>query len=127
MKRSIALLPLLILLASCAGITPGNDPVVVNAERSTVVAVDVFDTFTKWEYDNRKACAAFPEIRESADRIRTGGPDWLASARHLTQAYKQNRTPENKANLATAIALLRAAMVEANDYLPVEQQKKLPK
>lgn len=112
-----AMLPLSLGLVGCASIQPGNDPVVVNAERTTQLAVDVFDTFLKWEYDNRQALAATPEVRKAADFIRASGQTWLVSARSMTQAYKQHRTPENKANLDTAIATLRAAIAEARNYL----------
>jgi hypothetical protein len=114
-----AMVPLSLLLVGCGSIQPGNDPVVVNAERTTQLAVDVFDTFLQWEYSNRQALSATPEVRQSADFIRAKGQDWLVTARSMTQAYKQNRTPENKANLETAMAVLRSAIGEARHYLTV--------
>jgi hypothetical protein len=114
-----AMVPLSLVLVGCSAIQPGNDPVVVNAERTTQLAVDVFDTFLKWEYDNRQALSVTPEIRKSADFIRGKGQDWLTTARSMTKAYKANRTPENKANLDTAMAVLRMAVTEARNYLEV--------
>ncbi|MCL4179167.1 MAG: hypothetical protein KJ072_15675 [Verrucomicrobia bacterium] len=114
-----AIVPLSLVLVGCSAIQPGNDPVVVNAERTTQLAVDVFDTFLKWEYDHRQSLSVTPEIRKAADFIRAKGQDWLTTARSMTKAYKANRTPENKANLDTAMAVLRMAVTEARHYLEI--------
>ena len=121
-----AMLPLSLALVGCSSIQPGNDPVVVNAERTTQLAVDVFDTFLQWEYDNRQTLSATPEIRKAADFIRTYGQDWLLTARSMTKAYKQNRTPENKANLDTAVSVLRTGIAEAQKYLGTAAPPPLP-
>jgi hypothetical protein len=104
----------------CSAILPGNDPVMVNAERTTVLAVDVFDTFLKWEYDNRIALASVPEVKKSADFIRLKAPDWLATARSMTEAYRRARTPENKANLTTALSVLQAGVRQAQRYVTAD-------
>ena len=116
---ALAALPLTILLlaSGCSSVEPGNDPLVVNAERTTELAVDTFDLFLRWEYDNRATLATVPQIRRSADRIRAEGQSWLTTTRTLTTAYKANRSPENKANLETALTVLRAALAEARTYL----------
>lgn len=103
--------------AGCSAIAPGNDPAVVNAERTTAAALEAFDTFLLWEFQNRDTLAQVPKIRKAADHIRANGQAWLATARTLTKAYKNNRTPENKANLATAVEVLKAATKEAQAYL----------
>jgi hypothetical protein len=116
---ALAAIPFAIALlgTGCSSIAPGNDPLVVNAERTTTLAVDTFDLFVKWEYDNRTVLSKVPQIRKAADRIRTQAPTWLSTARNLTKAYKANRTLENKANLETAITVLRTALAEARVYL----------
>lgn len=116
---AFAALPLAVVLlgSGCSAIAPGNDALVVNAERTTTLAVDTFDLFVKWEHDNRAVLAKVPQIRKAADRIRTQAPTWLSTARSMTKAYKANRTLENKANLETAITLLRTALAEARVYL----------
>jgi hypothetical protein len=98
-------------------VAPGHDAVVVNAERTTQLAVDTFDVFLKWEHDNRTTLSSVPEIRKVADQIRDDGESWLTTARAMTRAYKENRTPENKANLQTAVAVLRTALDKARLYL----------
>lgn len=124
MKQNIQTLMLLAALVatSCSSILPGNDPVVVNAERTTQLALETFDGFVSWEYTNREQLARFPQIRELADRIRLEAPLWLMSARALTKAYKQNRTDEGKANLETIVSVLTAAVNEASTYLSAVPQ-----
>jgi len=108
---------LLALLLAQGCVTPGSDPVVVNAERTTQLALDVFDTFLLWEYTNRATLQVLdPKIKDAADFIRARGQTWLETARAMTKAYKENRTFENKANLNTALAVLRAGMGEAERY-----------
>ncbi len=105
-------------LTSCATVQPGADPVVVNAERTTALAVDTFDTFLQFEYTNRAGVAAVaPAAHDYAEVIRRNGQAWLQNARALTRAYKLNRTPENKASLQTAIAVLQSAITISQQYL----------
>jgi hypothetical protein len=118
MKRSLSLLPLLLLLASCAAIAPGSDPVLVNAERTTAVAIDAVDTYLQWEFDNRETLSAIPEIRETADYLRRNAPTWFETAREITKSYKVNRTEYNRANLNTAMNVLNRAIIQAQRYLP---------
>lgn len=98
-------------------VTPGNDPVVVQAERTTQLALDVFDTFLLWEHNNRQALLDLdPKIKVAADFIRERGQTWLETSRAMTKAYKENRSDANKANLDTALAVLRAGVGEAQKY-----------
>jgi hypothetical protein len=118
-----------ILCTGCASILPGNDPVVVNAERVTTVAADTFDTFLKTEYDSRASLKAvspstYAAVHSYAEFLRApdanGVPrakQYLQSARALTAAYKANRTAENKANLQTILATISAALTETQKYL----------
>jgi hypothetical protein len=108
------------VLAGCAVIQPGHDPLVVNAERTTQVALDAFDAYLLWEYENRVTLSVVPEIRQSADRIRAGGQQWLQTAREMTKAYKHNRSDDNKLNLQTSIAVLRTAIKEVERYIGME-------
>jgi len=116
--RRLLPLSLVVILAACAPLQPGADPVVVNAERTANLAADTFDTFLKIEYDNRAALQTLsPAIHQYAETVRAKGPTWLASLRALTKAYKFNRSSENKASLQTAIAVVTAAMQESNKYI----------
>ena len=107
---------LALMLFSGGCVTPGNDPVVVQAERATELSLDVFDSFLRWEYANQETVGC--DVKQAADRIRRDGTRWLESARALTKAYKQNRTPKNKANLDTALWVLQISVEEAISYMP---------
>lgn len=105
----------------CAQIAPGNDPVVVNAERTAKIAFNTVDGFLEWEYANR---AVVPQqVTKAADTLRNDFPPAYATLRNLTRAYKQNRTAENKANLTTTLRVVQTMLDEALKYLPPPQPK----
>ena len=106
-----AIAVLCLVLAGCATLDPGQDPVAVRAEQTTVIAFDVLDTFVNWERTNEFLVG--PDVNRFADEIRRQAPVWLTAARELTKTYKANRTPANKANLLTALAVLETAMSQA--------------
>jgi hypothetical protein len=115
--RGVIVALLAVALVSCATM-PGSDPVVVNSEKTTQVAFDVFDAFVTLEHNNRAQLAAVsPEIHKYAEVIRRNGLTWLGTARSLTKAYKTNRTPENKASLLTAVSVLTTAIAESQKYI----------
>jgi len=126
MKTLVAPALALFLLAGCAGIQPGNDPVVVNAERTTATALEAFDGFLRWEYEHRAALAALPYVRICADKIRAEGVQWLQSARTLTQIYKGERSTENLTRLQRALGLLSAAVAEAEKYMATANPLRTP-
>ena len=119
MKTQRTITPILValFLIGCASIQPGNDPVVVNAERSTNVAFETINTFLQIEYTNQAWVKAnAPQIHTYANYLRGHAKQWVASATDLIGAYKHNRTPENKASLQTAVAVLTTAEVQAQKY-----------
>ena len=104
-------------LGACVS-TGGGDPIVVNAEKTTQIALDSFDSFLKYEYENRAALESVnPQIHQYANYVRENAQKWLQSARSMTQAYKYNRNETNKANLQTAIAVLQAAVTQVGIYM----------
>lgn len=111
--------------SGCNGVAPGHDPILVRAEQTTQIALETFDSFLKWEYDNRQALSKTPEIKKLADGIRASGISWLKSAREMTEAYRLNRTPEAKADLETALAVLSSALNEAKVYLRAKNRAAL--
>lgn len=116
----IALLCASFILVGCVTVAPGNDPLVVRAEQTTKIAVSLFDSFLKYEYQNRTLLAKVDvEIKKQADNIRANAPKWIEDARVLTKAYKFNRTPENKANLLTVLSVLDSALTIVNNYTKI--------
>lgn len=120
-KRTIPTLFLAVILCGCASILPGNDPLVVNAERTAAISLEVFDVFLKFEYDNREALAKIsPDINRTAETIRRNGKNWILTLRAVTRSYKQNRTPEGKFALITALSVVQTAIAESQKYMSVK-------
>ena len=116
MKRS----PLLIvaLLAGCAQLQIGADPIVVNAERTEKLAFDTVDSFLQFEKTNQTAIKqSAPDVHKYAETLRRNFPMWMFTARSLTNAYKANRTDQNKASLLTAVAVLTTAQIQVQQYI----------
>lgn len=109
-KRIVPILAIAFLVG-CAALRPGQDPVVVRAEQTTVIAFEFVDAFLKWEKSNELTVGG--DVHQFAENVRKNAPMWFTSARVITKTYKANRTPENKANLLTAIAVLESVMAEA--------------
>jgi hypothetical protein len=112
------LAPIPLVSTGCSTILPGQDKVLVNAERTSATAYDVFVAFAEWEQANRDLLwQQSPEIKHLADRLRTNGQTWLKTTRTVTEAYRLNRTEENRAVLQTWLAVLTTAIAEANTYI----------
>lgn len=118
MKTKLSILPLIVLLlASCSTIQPGNDPVLINSERVTSLAFTTFDSFFALERQQEVYVKAnLPEVHKFANSLRVNAPKYLGSARAATEAYRLNRDAQNKANLKTAIAILQTALSQVQVY-----------
>lgn len=122
--NKLLLIPLLVVLSSCVSIMPGNDPVLVNAERVTTTAYDTFDSFFALERAQETYVKAnAPAVHVFANSLRVNAPKWLATARATTEAYRLNRSADNKANLTTAIAILQTAISQVTVYTAQLNQK----
>jgi hypothetical protein len=115
--------------AGCATIQPGNDPAVVAAEVTLQSGIDTFDAFLKWESVNRASLlASSPSIAAAvhteAEYLRAKDPvthraraqQWLITGSTLIEAYKSNRTTQNKANFQTVMATISAALNQISVY-----------
>lgn len=127
-KTPVAMLLALLLpfsVVGCAALAPGADPVVVRAEQSIQIAFSTFDTFLKLEHDNSaKVKDKAPEVHQFAEWLRekdasgtSQGIAMIRSADNFKNAYKSNRTAENKANLITILATLESAVSETQKHL----------
>jgi hypothetical protein len=106
-----------VYLTGCASILPGNDATLVNAERVNSVAFTTFDSFLALERQQEVYVKAnLPQVHSFANNLRVNGQRYLQSARAATEAYRTSRTPENKANLNTAIAVLQAILAQIPNY-----------
>ena len=127
MKKLIPSLFAVVMLtafSACGTLAPGvynKDEILYRADTAITTSYDVLHTFVKFEYTNRAALASRPEIKKAADNIRAHAPLWIGSAIALREAYAAAPTPENRDKLQASIAVLRAALLEATNYLATSQ------
>lgn len=106
---------LLTLGTGCASVAEGHDPIVVNAERVSASAFDLIDSFLQYEAANRELLWRTDQgIKRVADQLRDQAPGAIKTLRNATKAYKANKTPENKANLATWLATVNSLLADAS-------------
>lgn len=120
--RNITPLVALLLLASCAAVAPGHDPVIVNAERVIADARSTFTLLTKTELETYPAIKASnpttaAAIRNFTNKVRANQATWLQSATDLKDAYAAEKSDTNKTNLDRALSILTTAIAEANKYI----------
>jgi len=127
MKKLISLLCAVVLMTAftaCGTLAPGaynQDEILYRADTAITTGYDVLHTFVKFEYTNRAALASKPQIKKAADKIRAGAPVWIGSAVALREAYASAPTAENRDKLQASLAVLRAALLEATNYLAANQ------
>ena len=121
----ISILPLIVALAlSQQGC--GTTPLAKAQQVVHASAVD-FNDFVQFEKANRDALWKLnPAIKHTADKLRhctvpgpgcePNGSKWVNSAIALVDSYKNNRTPENQANMGTAIAVIQELVNQLSGY-----------
>jgi len=133
MKRALHIISLLALLAlvplapplltGCATkatVAEGSEVLVVNAEQAQVMALEAVDAFLLFEAQNREALwQVNPGIKRAADQLRETFPDTNKSFLRVLRKYKESRTPENRADLNTWLAVLETARSEAYRWMAV--------
>ncbi len=126
-KLQLPAIILAMFLGACSTIMPGNDPVLVNAERVTSLSYTTFDSFFALERQQEVYVKAnLPAAHRFANQLRGNAPKYLASARAATEAYRLNRDEQNKATLNTAIAILQTALSQVQEYTIQIQTKGAP-
>lgn len=106
------------------GLTPlgpplhAPDPVVVDAEKTLLIARDTFNLYVHIEREHQDTLAKVsPEFHQFGTKLRGNAIGWLRTADRLKEAYKQNRTAENKALLFTALAVVSKALSETQTMI----------
>lgn len=103
------------LVAGCASIVPGADPVLVNAERSTAVSFHTVDQFLQFDDENRALLAVkLPAVHDAAESLRKDAPAQFQTVRQLTVAYEAAGAFGDKAKLQNALAQMRGLSTQAN-------------
>ena len=124
MHRSFALLCLFAILNACATIAPGNDPVLVNAQRTARTAHTSFDFLFKIERDNDALVRQnIPAVHTAVNELRRKAPKAEADLWGAIEAYRTNRTADNKANLNTYLAVIQNLLDVAASYTQQIQTK----
>lgn len=119
----IAILPILIaagLFQSGCGTTE-----VAKGQQTVHASAVSFDKFVTFEKENRAQLWKInPAIKHTADKLRhkncdaceANGIKWLESSWNFVEVYRTNRSPENKANMQTAIAVIQDLIDEISNY-----------
>lgn len=119
--RNLFALLALCWLTGCGTLAPGGyyqgDKVLYDADVLISTSYDVVHTFVSWEYTHRDTLAGTPEIRQTADKLRREFPVWTRSAIACRDAYQAHPASDTKSALASALQVLREAMVQASKYL----------
>jgi hypothetical protein len=104
-----------------------GDPVLIRAEQTLAIGKSVTDTFVNYEDAHNKNGELGQAVRTAADNVRQDAPGWINTAQALVDAYRANRTIDNKASLLTALAVLQTGIDETTKHLAEAQaqQKKV--
>lgn len=95
-----------------------DDQIVVRTEQLLNISLDTFDTFLKIERDNEAGLKKVsPQIHVFAENVRRNGKKWIKSAQAAKNAYRDNRTDQNRANLTTAYKTLQEAIKQSQQYI----------
>jgi hypothetical protein len=90
-----------------------GDKVLFEADRAIDGAYETLHAFVTWEYENRAALSAYPEIGEAAKEVRLHAREWIDDAMALRDAYATNPTGVNRTKLQRAISVLRKGLAIA--------------
>lgn len=110
---------LLAFVPSCGTLDPAgaykSDKVLYDADAVIVSSYDVIRSFVV--FDAQQGANAAPNMRMAANRIRLTAPQAFQSAIAVRDAYAAAPNSSNSTALAKALAVLRAASIEATRWL----------
>ena len=119
------------LMFGCASVKPGNDTLLVRAEQTREAALETFDTFVRYENDNRIALwKVSPDIKHFADNIRSVGKASIQQLDGAIDDYKKLKTTvssDKLNNTITFVATLTsrafATMTQGKAALEISNKK----
>src|SRR5512140_1723741 len=104
----------LLLAQGCKSTLPGNDPVLVDGERSMQVSFGTLDALLKAEYDNRVALKTVNvDAKHIADQLRSRGPAALTSLCDALMAYTGSPKGSDTSNLQTWLSTVESLARDA--------------
>jgi hypothetical protein len=102
-RRSLAAAVLVLFVLGCASVAPGNDPVVVHAERVLIAAPGIYDSGMTWAEKNK---ATIPVGTLAVlEGIRKDFPPAYRTADAALQLYKAAKSKDAADLLAKASAI----------------------
>ena len=117
----IAISGIALLGSGCHALSPTgvykSDQVIYTVELMQPTAHEIIGTFLRWEMNNAPVLKRWPEIHKSAEKMRNNAAAWFQTVNNLHDAYKLNPSKENKDKLSQALAVIQAALLEANGYM----------
>ncbi len=123
--RFLILAALAITLAGCGTLAPdgayAGDKALYVADTTEVAAYTAVHAFVSFEYENRAALAAHPEIKATADQIRLHAPQWFTNYDQARATYLAVRSPDALAALTAALAPIKAGVTQSTSFLLASQ------
>lgn len=109
--------------SGCASrqVQEGHSAFVVEVESDLKAAHHLVNAFLAWEWQNRAVLGS--DVVEAAEVLRLNFGPAYDSATRVLRTYKSSRTPQNKADLNTALAVLNQMLAEATAYMPAQIRK----
>ena len=101
-----------------APILPGNDPVVVNAERAANAALASFESVTRFDHNNLAFMKeTLPKVHSEVQDLRRTFPEKYRAVREATKTYKASKTAQDAQLVTDSLAQLRELQLIADRTL----------
>jgi len=104
-------------IVGCRTIQDGESNIVVRSEQTLDISFAVLDNFLR--FVDASSSELPVNVLLVADAIKRNAPVALRSANNLRRRYKDNLTPENRANLLTAICVVEQLVEGSKVWLPM--------
>lgn len=119
MKRTARILLAVAVFAGvvvgCKSLAPGEDPILVNAEKVEESGFYLTDAFVKLDRANPALESALPGVHAAAQSVRQKAPDAIRQLRGLINTYRNG--PGAKPDLSTAVTLVKQLMDDAQVWI----------
>jgi hypothetical protein len=100
------------------------DVLVVTAQNTRKIALDVFDGLMTIEAHNEETLKALsPGIHKAAEEVRRNGPKWLDELSAAIADYQKERSATNGDKLKAALKLVDDALLSASKHLAEATRK----
>lgn len=99
------------------------DKVIVAAQKTRDIALDVMDTYLKLERENEKKLKDIsPVFHQIAEAVRANGKKSLTELSKAIKAYQSERTESNKVNVQQALAVVQSILASVQSQFTAVQK-----